>query len=177
MCNTAFAYLVSTLKLKRFFTTDYKRKIYIEHLTKDFWRSMIVQKAKKSKKGLSGAITALILVIASVIIALVVVFFAFGYLGAFSSSPTVTQIGTGYICPSSSGGGTLYVTLSSSATTTIVGVEVGGTSAGASVSLPAGTTNAAIPLPSSVTFVAGQTYTITLVLSSGATVTISAVAK
>jgi hypothetical protein len=140
---------------------------------------MIVQKAKKSKKGLSGAITALILVIASVIIALVVVFFAFGYLGAFSSSPTVTQIGTAYICPSSSGsgGGTLKVTLSSSAPTTIVGVEVGGTSSPCNVALPAGTTSANIDLPSSITFVAGQTYTITLVLSSGATVTVSAVAK
>ena len=173
MCNTAFAYLVSTLKLKRFFTTDYKRKIYIEHLTKDSWRSMIVQKAKKSKKGLSGAVTALILVIASVIIALVVVFFAFGYLGAFSSTPTVTAAGYGTLCPSSD---TLKVTLVASNSVTVIGVEYQGSSVSASAVVPPGSTAITVPVPPG-NYVAGQTYTFTLVLSDGGTVTVSATAS
>ena len=44
-------------------------------------------------KGLSGAVTALILVIASVIIALLVVGFAFGLFGSFSSQGTVQTLG------------------------------------------------------------------------------------
>jgi len=49
---------------------------------------------RKNAKALSGAVTALILVIASVIIALVVVAFAFGLFGAFTGQGTVTQVGT-----------------------------------------------------------------------------------
>jgi flagellar basal body-associated protein FliL len=133
---------------------------------------MIVQKAKKNKKGLSGAITALILVIASVIIALVVVFFAFGYLGAFSSSPTVTQIGTGKILTTTE---KLCVTLSSNTQTEIVKVEVGSCSANVACTISAGTHQYQITLPS-ITYAKGQTYTIDLVLSNGEVVTVSAIA-
>ncbi|MCY0882970.1 MAG: hypothetical protein OWQ50_04040, partial [Acidianus infernus] len=122
---------------------------------------MIVQKTKKGKKGLSGAITALILVIASVIIALVVVFFAFGYLGAFSSSPTVTQLGTGKIS-----GGKLYVTLSSNTKTEIIAVEVGSASYSTCYIIHAGASLYDISLPSG-TYAPGQTYTVDLVLSNG----------
>ncbi|MUM65149.1 hypothetical protein D1867_07865 [Acidianus infernus] len=144
---------------------------------------MIVQKTKKGKKGLSGAITALILVIASVIIALVVVFFAFGYLGAFSSSPTVTQVGTAKIieCTTSGSGTTtsykLCVTLSSNTQTKIVAVEVGSHSISPAqcTIIYAGTNLYHIPLPS-ITYAAGQTYTVDLVLSGGQVVVVSAIA-
>jgi hypothetical protein len=132
---------------------------------------MIVQKAKKNKKGLSGAITALILVIASVIIALVVVFFAFGYLGAFSSSPTVTQIGTGKILSC----GKLCITLSSNTQTEIVKEEVGSSSTCVPVTISSGTNQYQITLPS-IKYASGQTYTIDLVLSNGEVVTVSAIA-
>jgi hypothetical protein len=133
---------------------------------------MIVQKTKKNKKGLSGAITALILVIASVIIALVVVFFAFGYLGAFTSTPTVTEAGYGTIS-----GTTLKVTLVSSGNVNIIGVEYGGTSIPASTALHAGTNVVSIGIGDLITPVPGQQYSFTtLVLSDGGTVTVTATA-
>ena len=48
-------------------------------------------------KGLSGAVTALILVIASVVIALIVVGYAFGLFGTFSSQGAVINEGGGVI--------------------------------------------------------------------------------
>ena len=48
-------------------------------------------------RGLSGAVTALILVIASVVIALIVVGFAFGLFGAVSKQGAVTPAGTSYV--------------------------------------------------------------------------------
>ncbi|WP_373468784.1 hypothetical protein [Acidianus infernus] len=137
-----------------------------------------MQKTKKGKKGLSGAITALILVIASVIIALVVVFFAFGYLGAFSSSPTVTPIGTAKINISSH---TLCVTLSSNENVKIVAVEVGScstnlASASNCIAISPGTSlYTTIPVPSTITYAPGQTYTVDLVLSGGQVVVVSAI--
>jgi len=48
-------------------------------------------------RGLSGAVTALILVVASVVIALIVVGFAFGLFGSFGSAGAVSQVGPAYI--------------------------------------------------------------------------------
>jgi len=48
-------------------------------------------------RGLSGAVTALILVVASVVIALIVVGFAFNLFGAFSSTGAVTTAGSAYL--------------------------------------------------------------------------------
>ena len=45
-------------------------------------------------RGLSGAVTALILVVASVVIALIVVGFAFNLFGAFASTGGVTTVGS-----------------------------------------------------------------------------------
>ncbi|MQL55523.1 hypothetical protein [Acidianus ambivalens] len=134
---------------------------------------MIVQKTKKSKKGLSGAITALILVIASVIIALVVVFFAFGYLGAFTSTPTVSEAGYGTIS-----GSTLKVTLVSSGNVNIIGIEYGANSVSASKTLTAGTNVVCLSISGlGITPVPGQEYSFTLVLSDGGTVTVTATAS
>ncbi|TRM73139.1 hypothetical protein DJ523_08065, partial [Sulfolobus sp. E5] len=69
--------------------------VYIELFL--YYFLMSNRKMLKSRRAISGAVTALILVIASVIIALVVVGFAFGLFGAFGGTPTVTQIGTGTI--------------------------------------------------------------------------------
>jgi len=46
-------------------------------------------------RGLSGAVTALILVVASVVIALIVVGFAFNLFGAFASQGTTTVVPVG----------------------------------------------------------------------------------
>ncbi|ARM74754.1 DUF973 family protein [Acidianus manzaensis] len=132
-------------------------------------------RAKKSKKGISGAVTALILVIASVIIALVVVGFAFGLFGAFAGKSTVTQVGTGTIIPCSSGG-TLTFTLSSSGSATITSVQLAGTTYSGSLSsstLTAGTNSITVTF-SSGTFVPGNTYDFEVTLADGTVVTVTA---
>ena len=48
-------------------------------------------------RGLSGAVTALILVVASVVIALIVVGFAFNLFGSFGSAGAVSAVGPAYI--------------------------------------------------------------------------------
>jgi hypothetical protein len=52
-------------------------------------------------RGLSGAVTALILVVASVVIALIVVGFAFNLFGSFGSAGAVSPVGPSYIYRSS----------------------------------------------------------------------------
>ncbi len=80
-------------------------------------------------KGLSGAVTALILVIASVIIALIVVGFAFGLFGTLSSQNAITNAGSAYIQYNPNGYGvTIYLTLNNPgpATPVITSVSVNG---------------------------------------------------
>jgi hypothetical protein len=48
-------------------------------------------------RGLSGAVTALILVVASVVIALIVVGFAFNLFGSFGSAGAVSPVGPAYL--------------------------------------------------------------------------------
>ena len=136
-------------------------------------------KAKRTKRGLSGAVTALILVIASVIIALVVVGFAFGLFGAFSNSSTVSQVGTATLYASN---GQLIVTLKNTGgATTVIGVNIDGQNVGVSYTVPinpgTGTYTISIStqqISSYISSVVGSTITLTLELSSGATVTVAA---
>ena len=64
-------------------------------------------------RGLSGAVTALILVVASVVIALIVVGFAFNLFGSFGSAGAVSAVGPAYIytkAPSAAfSGGNLFL--------------------------------------------------------------------
>ncbi|WP_337721344.1 DUF973 family protein [Stygiolobus sp. CP859M] len=83
-------------------------------------------KAKRSKKGLSGAVTALILVIASVIIALVVVGFAFGLFGALGGTPIVQQVGSGVLYQSGNNEYVATITLHSTGTVTIDSASIVG---------------------------------------------------
>jgi len=133
---------------------------------------------RKNAKALSGAVTALILVIASVIIALVVVAFAFGLFGAFTGQGTVTQVGTATLSAS----GTLTVTLKNTgATTQVTGVIINGNLASVSgqVTISAGQNTYSISLGSisSTTLqnLVGSTISLTLQLSNGQTVTVSAI--
>jgi hypothetical protein len=134
---------------------------------------------RKNAKALSGAVTALILVIASVIIALVVVGFAFGLFGAFTGQGTVTQVGTATLSASSE---TLTVTLKNTgATTQVTGAIINGNSASVSgqVTISAGQSPYTISLSvsSSTTLqnLVGSTISLTLQLSNGQTVTVSAI--
>jgi hypothetical protein len=139
-------------------------------------------KAKRSKKGLSGAVTALILVIASVIIALVVVGFAFGLFGALGGTPTVTQVGTGTLTYNSNTNEYVAtITLHSTGTVTIESASIVGTSVsenGLSTStLTAGANTVTICFPSEPpsTFnpQPGSTYQISIGLGDGTTVQVA----
>ena len=139
-------------------------------------------------KGLSGAVTALILVIASVIIALIVVGFAFGLFGTMSSQNAITNAGSAYIQYNPSDGHVLiYVTLSNPgpAMPTISGVSVNGvpitvTSINVVYANTAGqNTVTGINNPNEVTISTGLNYltisgnaATTINVQSGATVTI-----
>jgi hypothetical protein len=137
-------------------------------------------KAKRSKRGLSGAVTALILVIASVIIALVVVGFAFGLFGALGGTPTVTQVGTGTLCYSSTYNNyEAVITLHSTGNVQIVSATIVGTGVTATgfstQSLTAGPNTVTISFPSTSSFTPqpGATYQISIGLSDGATVQVA----
>ncbi len=134
---------------------------------------------RKNAKALSGAVTALILVIASVIIALVVVGFAFGLFGAFTGQGTVTQVGTATLNANTE---SLIVTLKNTgATTQVTGAIINGNSASVSgqVTISAGQNTYSIALSgiSSTTLqnLVGSTISLTLQLSNGQTVTVSAI--
>ncbi|BDB99194.1 hypothetical protein [Saccharolobus caldissimus] len=129
----------------------------------------------RSKRALSGAVTALILVIASVIIALVVVGFAFGLFGAFSSSPNIHLV-SAYVS-SQSGTEYLYITVSNtgSANGEILGVivQAGGsaTSVGVgTVTVAAGQTTVFSVSLSSLTLTPGEQVTFQLVTNTGESV-------
>jgi hypothetical protein len=142
-------------------------------------------KAKRSKKGISGAVTALILVIASVIIALVVVGFAFGLFGALGGTPTVTQVGTGTLSPYPSGNGqpkyyVATITLHSTGSVQIVSATIVGTSDSVGTAsiydyqLNAGVNTVIITFPTTgFTPQPGSTYQISIGLSDGATVQVA----
>jgi hypothetical protein len=137
---------------------------------------------KRSKKGLSGAVTALILVIASVIIALVVVGFAFGLFGALGGTPTVTQVGTGTLSSTGSNGQTYYVatiTLHSTGKVKIVSASIVGTNVKASnispISLSAGLTTVTLTFPAESGFTPqpGTVYQVSVSLSDSTTVQVA----
>ncbi|QGR20487.1 DUF973 family protein [Stygiolobus azoricus] len=140
-------------------------------------------KAKRSKKGISGAVTALILVIASVIIALVVVGFAFGLFGAIGGTPTVTQVGTGALYNSTSQKGyyEAIITLHSTGNVQIVSATIVGTSiqvgtsdiTGAALSAGANTVTIYFPTAAGFTPQPGSVYQISLGLSDGTTVQVA----
>ncbi|BCU70837.1 DUF973 family protein [Stygiolobus caldivivus] len=141
-------------------------------------------KAKRSKKGLSGAVTALILVIASVIIALVVVGFAFGLFGALGGTPTVTQVGSGSMEGVTNTNGQLQYyqatfTLHTSGPVSIESVSLVGTSDSGvvegSTSLTAGANTITVTFPTGNGFnpQPGTTYQISVGLSDGSTVQVA----
>jgi len=144
-------------------------------------------KAKRSKKGISYAVTALILVIASVIIALVVVGFAFGLFGALGGTPTVTQVGTGILefvhINNATGNYNCYkaiLTLKSTGNVKIVSASIVGTSVTATgystQTLTTGINTVTITFPATgFKPQTGATYQISIGLSDGATVQVAVI--
>ena len=140
-------------------------------------------KSKRTKRALSGAVTALILVIASVIIALVVVGFAFGLFGALGGTPTVTQVGTGTLSKVTMGNQTYYqatFTLQSTGSVKIVSAVIVGTSDSVGSSaitgyqLSTGVNTVTIDFPTTgFTPQTGATYQISIGLSDGTTVQVA----
>ena len=137
-----------------------------------------MKRVLRSKRALSGAVTALILVIASVIIALVVVGFAFGLFGAFSTTPNIHLV-SAYISEQGTNNEYyLYITVSNtgSANGEILGVivQAGGsatstTPTGGVVTVPAGQTTV-FSVPLSLTLTPGEQVTFQLVTNTGESV-------
>ena len=152
-------------------------------------------------RGLSGAVTALILVVASVVIALIVVGFAFNLFGTFGSAGAVSATGTGYIYTKTAPAGLTYtpgdvylqVTLNNRGpNTTITSATINGQTVTVSqVYLYNSTTSKGTPLPNNyipagqnqlvIVFtginpgtIAGSPVNIQLVLANGQTVYVSA---
>ena len=138
-------------------------------------------RARKAKKGLSGAVTALILVIASVIIALVVVGFAFNLFGTFGGTPEVQPAGTASLTYIGSDQWQLTVPLTTTGTVNITSVTIPNPTGfqlykiEPSSTINAGTTTLTIYLTNTtpVSLLSGHTYTATLGLSDGATVQVA----
>jgi len=137
--------------------------------------------AMKSKRGLSGAVVALILVIAAVIIALVVVGFAFGLFGSFAGAGSVSQVGTGTI---SSNDGSITITLKNTGSpVTVSSVVIAGTTYTVedSPTINSGTDTYTItindPPLDTLQALKGSTLTITINLSNGQTVTASVIVQ
>jgi Protein of unknown function (DUF973). len=137
---------------------------------------------ERSKRGLSGAVTTLILIIASVIIALVVVGIAFGLLGELGGIPTVAQVGTGTLRSVTNNGQTYYVatiTLHSTGKVQIVSASIVGTDETASsispISLSAGLTTVTLTFPAESDFTPqnGTVYQVSVSLSDSTTVQVA----
>lgn len=146
-------------------------------------------------KGLSGAVTALILVIASVIIALIVVGFAFGLFGTLSGQNAITNAGSAYVEYNPSNNHIqIYVTLTNPgpATPVISSVSVNSipvslsevvnngqlyTTSLNSVTISTGQNSLTISgsLISSLNVQSGATVTVQVSLSNGQVVTVPAV--
>jgi len=139
--------------------------------------------AMKSKKGLSGAVVALILVIAAVIIALVVVGFVFGLFGSFTGAGSVSQVGTGTI---NSNNGQITLTLKNTGSpVTVSSVVILGTLYSSVTSSPTtitqGTDTYTITinanLGTQLNNLKGSTLTISINLSNGQSVNAAVIVK
>ena len=107
-------------------------------------------------KGLSGAVTALILVIASVVIALIVVGFAFGLFGAVSKQGAITPAGPENLFVHNS---SLVLVLSNSGNNvSVTSITINGQAVGVSQETYNGVTTSQAYIPPGT----GQTIVITL---------------
>ncbi|NON61542.1 DUF973 family protein [Acidianus sp. RZ1] len=126
---------------------------------------------KRSRRAIFDAIPQFVLVIASVVIALVVVGFVFGLLIPLSSSPLVTQVGVGKITQQN---GEYCVTFTLKSTTriqiisaTLQGVTVNSAKISNGGILSEGITQVTIKFPNSVNLVKGNEYLLNIVFLNG----------
>ncbi len=123
----------------------------------------------RARRGLSNAVSALILIIASVMLTLVVVGYAFGLIGAFVGTPQVMQVGTGSITTS----GQAIFMLHSTGDVQIVDVQIAGTSNYATSVSPQTLSAGVNTITASfrnVDVMPGATYSLVVVLANGETV-------
>lgn len=107
-------------------------------------------------RGLSGAVTALILVVASVIIALIVVGFAFNLFGSYSTAGAVSPVGTAYMYTTAAPYGISYTSGDMYLVVTL-------NNRGPNVNITSATINGMSATPSQVYVVNTATNTATLV--------------
>ena len=135
---------------------------------------------KALKKGLSYVVTSMILVLASIIVALVLVGFTFGLFASLGGTPTVTPIGTGVITPVVENGQVVYYqanfTLKSTGTVQIVSVTLEGVQGKivSSSTLNSGYNNVVVDFPASLDLQQGSFYKISVALQDSETVQVAA---
>jgi hypothetical protein len=117
------------------------------------------------RKAISGALTSLVLLTASIVISLVVVGFTFGNL-TYSPSPTLKQNGQLFIVHK---GGIYCLTgeVSSTGKVTIDSISVNSYAESANVEINEGVNNLSVTLPSGFTPEEGEHYNVVLGLSDG----------
>ncbi len=135
-------------------------------LKKDLYRKIFI---KPLMKGMWSVFTTLIILLATVVLSIMVAFFAFSMLGSQAHGTIVTQASPGIIKD-----GNLCVSIRASSSIKIVELEVENYTESLNVCLNPGTNNVVLPLPSGFSPVKCVPYSFTLVLSNGKSVIISA---
>jgi len=132
-----------------------------------------MHKTRKIREGLSGPLTALIILIAAIIIALVLVDYTFSLAGGISGTPKVTQVDSGILSYNpNTGTAVATLTLYSAGNVKILGAQIAGTPYGATYTqlLTAGSNGVTITFNGVSGIQIGSTYTILITLSDGQTV-------
>ncbi|BDC18521.1 hypothetical protein [Acidianus sp. HS-5] len=120
-------------------------------------------------KGMWNVFTTLIILAATVVMSIMVAFFAFSMLGVQAHGVIVTQASPGIIKD-----GKLCISLQASSKIKIVELEVDNYTEHLCICLSPGLNNISIPLPSGFSPVKCTPYSFTLVLSNGKTTLVSA---
>jgi flagellin-like protein len=136
----------------------------------------------KAKKGISPVIATIILIAITIVIAIAVAAWVFGLFKSYTGGPAVTINAAQSSCQSNGQTCTLVVSNQGGNSVTVVGATVNGVPwsiSGGSVTVSAGAASVPVMIsaPSSSSFTAGQTLTITLQLNTGSTVTTTIVAS
>jgi len=137
-------------------------------------------KTRKIRRGLSGPLTAVVLLIAAVIIALVIVNYTYGLLGAIGGAPKVTQVASGVLSYNpSTGTAVVSVTLYSTGNVEILGAQIADTpySATHNQLMTSGANAVTITFNGVSGIQKGSTYTILITLSDGQTVQAAVIAQ
>jgi len=139
-----------------------------------------MNRMRETKKGLSYPLTALLILIAAIIITLVIVSYTFGLIGAINGTPKVIQVSSGILSYNpSTGTAVVSVTLYTTGDVKILGAQIADTpySVAYTQYLTAGANGVTITFTGVSGIQKGSTYTILITLSDGQTVEVAVLAQ